>query len=175
MRSEKVQMVKDIGDVLNDSSFVFFISYKGLSVKEFSAFRNQLAPFDANCQVLKNRLIKKAAEIHGPSELTKLELLDDTAMITGSGDPGGIAKVIDDFFKKHEELGPKSGYLEGELLSQGDIKDIALLPSREILYSQLIGVIQAPARNLVSTLNNKASSILNVLNAYKNKLEEQNQ
>ena len=174
MRTEKVQMVKEIGNLFNDSTFIFFVTYKGLSVKDISEFRNQLSQQKARCHVLKNRLIKKAAELYGPADIAEAGLLNDTAVVTGKGDPGMVAKVIDGFFKKHEELSPKGGYMDGGLLSENDVKDIASLPSKEVLYSQLVGVIQAPARNLASVLNNKASSILNVINAYKNKLEENN-
>ena len=61
---------------------------------------------------------------------------------------------------------------ESAALTPAEIADIAALPSKDILQAQLLGVLQAPARNLVSILNNKAASILNVLNAYKDKLEK---
>ena len=66
----------------------------------------------------------------------------------------------------------KGGMFEGSALTPAEIADIAALPSKDILQAQLLGVLQAPARNLVSILNNKAASILNVLNAYKDKLEK---
>jgi large subunit ribosomal protein L10 len=69
-------------------------------------------------------------------------------------------------------VAPKSGYLDGALLSGTDVMAIANLPSREILLSQLVGVIQAPTRDFVTVLNAKATEIMNLLNAYKNKLEE---
>jgi len=58
------------------------------------------------------------------------------------------------------------------LLSGADVKAIASIPPREVLYAQLVGVIQAPTRNLVTVLNAKVASLVNVLNAYKNKLSE---
>ena len=172
MRTEKTQMVNDIGEIISKSSFLFFVNYKGLKVGDFSELRNRLAKHEAGCHVLKNRLIRKAAELQGIDALAQIKLKDDTAMIYGSGDAGTVAKVISEFFKAHEQLAPKGGFLEGEVLVKEDIDYIAALPSREVLYAQLIGVIQAPARNLVSVLNNKASEIVNVLNNYKSKLEE---
>jgi large subunit ribosomal protein L10 len=166
-------MVQDIGDMISGVSFIYFVKYKGLSVTEFSKFRNELAGQDTKCRVLKNSLIKKAVREKDFSELKNIELSGDTAMIFGSGDAGAIAKVIEEFSRKNNSVEAKSGYMEGMLLSGADIKDIASLPSKEVLQSQLIGVIQAPARNLASVLNAKVSSILNVINAYKNKLEEQ--
>lgn len=171
MRSEKTHIVNYIGTLIKDSSFVYFVSYKGLNVKSFSDFRSQLAGQSAECHVLKNRLIKKAAELFEIDGLRDCELKDTTALICGSGDVGTVAKIIRDFGKSNEAVAAKGGYFEGVLLSCADVDAIASLPSREVLYSQLIGVIQAPARDFVSVLNAKAASILNVLNAYKDKLE----
>jgi large subunit ribosomal protein L10 len=171
MRVEKVQLLEDIGAILTESDFVFLITYKGLTVADFAEFRNNLADTNANCHVLKNRLIKKAAEKAGLEEFSKLEFVGDTALISGKGDPGAVAKVISAFGKKCDAVAPKSGYLDGAILTEGDVKAIASLPSKEILLSQLLGVLEAPARNLVGVLNTKATEILNVLNAYKNKIE----
>jgi large subunit ribosomal protein L10 len=174
MRIEKTLLVESIGQMIEDSSFLFFVSYKGLNVKNFSALRDQLAEKDADCRVLKNRLIRKAAELKGIDALKDFDLKDDTAMIFGSGDASATAKVISEFFKKHSEVEAKGGYMEGSVLDVESVNAIATLPSREVLLSQLIGVIQAPAVNLVSVLNQKTSSIVNVLNAYKDKLENSN-
>jgi large subunit ribosomal protein L10 len=90
----------------------------------------------------------------------------------GGSDPGAVAKVLVEFGNSNEVVQAKGGMFEGAMLSAAEIADIAALPSKDILQAQLLGVLQAPARNLVSILNNKAASILNVLNAYKDKLEK---
>ncbi|QSH39998.1 50S ribosomal protein L10 [Lentisphaerota bacterium ZTH] len=171
MRSEKTHLVNYIGGLLKDSDYVYFVSYKGLDVKQFSDFRSQLADKEAQCHVLKNRLIKKAAELFEIEDLASFELKDTTALISGSGDPGAVAKVIKDFGKEHEAVAAKGGYFEGAVLSEQDVCEIAALPAKEVLQAQLLGVLQAPARDFVSVLNAKAATILNVLNAYKDKIE----
>ena len=171
MRSEKTHLVNYIGGLLKDSDFVYFISYKGLNVAEFSDFRNKLAASDAECHVLKNRMIEKAAELFEVKALSEFELKDSTALISGSGDPGIIAKIITEFGNKNDAVAPKGGYFEGAALSIADVNEIASLPSKEALQSQLLGVLQAPARDFVCLLNAKAATILNVLNAYKDKLD----
>jgi len=171
MRNEKVHLVNYIGGLLKDADYVYFVSYKGLSVKAFSEFRNQLAKNNAECHVLKNTLIRKAAELFKLEALAKNEMKESTALVSGLGDPGTVAKVIADFNKTNNQLAAKGGFLEGALLSDADVKAIASLPPKEVIYAQLLGLLQAPSRNLVSLLNNKAASILNVLNAYKDKLD----
>lgn len=172
MRSEKTHLVNYIGGLLKDSDYVYFVSYKGLNVADFSDFRSRLAGRDAQCHVLKNRMIKKAAELFEMPALADMELKDSTALISGSGDPGVIAKIITDFGDKNKAVAAKGGYFEGVCLSVSDVTDIASLPAKEIIQAQLLGVLQAPARDFVSLLNAKAASILNVLNAYKDKLEK---
>lgn len=173
MRAEKTQMIRDISDMLNETNYVYFISYKGLSVDKFSELRSKLHKNESECHVLKNRLIKKASELHGPEKIKDIDLKDDTAVVIGKGDAGAVAKIISEFSKTNEAVASKGGYFEGEVLAESDIKAIADLPSKEVLQAQLIGVIQAPARNLVTALNMAVSGIVNVLNAYKNKLEQE--
>jgi large subunit ribosomal protein L10 len=172
MRVEKVQLLNDIGSTLTDAEYIFFINYKGLNVTDFSELRSNLGELNASCTVLKNRLIKKAAEKVGIEELASAPITGETAMISGKGDCCAVAKVISEFGKKCKEVTPKLGYLEGGLLSVEDVDALAALPPKEILLSQLLGVLEAPARNFVCVLNAKASEIINVINAYKNKLEE---
>ena len=169
MRTEKLQLVKDIGAILKESDFVYFISYKGLKVEDFSELRNKLAEQGAACHVLKNRLILKAASQEGMDDLAGMSLTGDTAVVSGSGDAGSVAKVIHDFSKSFSIVEPKFGYMDGGVLTKEDVNAIATLPPKEILLSQLLGVLEAPSRNLLGVLHAKSTEILNVLNAYKNK------
>ena len=172
MRSEKTYMVNQIAAGLNDSDYVYFISFQGLKVKDFSGLRDELYKVNANCCVYKNSLIRKAVEVNNIEALNDLALAGDVAMVYGKGDPGAVAKVLVEFGKSNEVVQAKGGMFEGVMLSPAEIADIAALPGKDVLQAQLLGVLQAPARNLVSILNNKAASILNVLNAYKDKLEK---
>ncbi len=172
MRNEKLHLVNYIGGLLKDSDYVYFVSYTGLKVKDLSELRAKLVPAQAECHILKNTLILKAAETFELDALKSISLTGDTALVAGKGDPAQAAKTILEFGKAHSQLAPKGGYFEGTYLAAGEVSAIAELPSREVLYSMLLGVLQGPARNLVSLLNAKAATVLNVLNAYKEKLEK---
>lgn len=172
MRSEKTYLVNQISAGLTGSDYVYFITFQGMKVKDFSGLRDQLVKVNANCSVFKNSLIRKAVELNNVEALKDLAITGDVAMVYGSGDPGAVAKVLVEFGKNNEVVKTKGGMFEGAMLTPAEIADIASLPSKEVLQAQLLGVLQAPARNLVSILNNKAASILNVLNAYKDKLEK---
>ena len=174
MRPEKRQMVADIGSLLKSSSYAFFVSYKGLTVKEFSAFRKVLADKQAECHVLSNNLIKKAAEINGMNALASVKLSGDTAVITGQGDAAAVAKAIEEYVKASPKgfMAPKGGVFDGVALTASDFAAIAAMPPKPVLQAQLLGLLQAAPRGLVTVLNAKAASILNVINAYKEKREK---
>ena len=172
MRSEKTYLVNQIAAGLTDSDYVYFVSFQGLKVKDFAGLRDQLYNVNAKCSVFKKSLIRKAVEVNNVEALNDLAITGDVAMVYGKGDPGAVAKVLVEFGKSNEVVQAKGGLFEGAMLTPAEIADIAALPSKDVLQAQLLGVLQAPARNLVSILNNKAASILNVLNAYKDKLEK---
>mgnify|MGYP001436933976 CR=1 FL=1 len=172
MRSEKIHLVSDIGQMITGSDYVYFVSYSGMPVKVFNKFRNELVKVGADCTILKNTLIRKAAELQKLDNLAKVIMTGDTAMVSGKGDAGAIAKVIKEFNKTNDKLMAKGGYLDGAVLNVRDVDAIASLPSKQVLQAMLLGVLQAPSRNLVSVLNAKVSSVVNVLNNYKEKLEK---
>jgi len=170
MRSEKIQLVKDIGALLDRAEYVFLITYQGLNVHAFAQLRTRLAERGAECRVLKNRLIRKAAEQRGIKALAGLELRGDTALIAGRGDPTVVAKALAAFGKESEFVRPKAGLLEGRALVPAEVRNLADLPSREVLRAQLLGLLQAPTRNLVGVLYGKVSQVVNLLHNYERKL-----
>lgn len=173
MRQEKIQIGNDIAAMLTSSDFVYFVSYKGLSTAEMNNFRDKLYAAGANCHVLKNRVVRKVAELNGLDALANTKIIGDTAVVVGNGDASAVAKVITEFTASTKEvLAPKCGYFEGAMLSAAEIKAIADLPSKDALRAQLLGLLNAVPTGLVRVLSAKAGSIINVINAYKNKLEE---
>ena len=171
MRSEKGFLVKAIAEALGQSEYCYFVSYAGLKVKDFSELRDQLAANGAACRVLKNSLIRKAAAELNIEGIDAIDLTLSTAMVFGNGDCSAVAKLLVEFAKKNNALSAKGGYVDGAILNGADVQALADLPSKEVLQAMLLGVLQAPSRNLVTVLNAKAATILNVLNAYKEKID----
>ncbi len=175
MRPERIQIGNDIVTLLKSSSFLYFVSYKGTNVQDMDKFRAKLAEAGAECHVLKNRVVTKVAALNGLDQIASLPLKGDTACVCGNGDVGAVAKIIDDFANDTKGvIAAKCGYYDGAALSAEDVKAIAGLPSKDALRAQLLGLLVAVPTGLVRVLNAKASSIVNVINAYKNKLEEAN-
>ena len=173
MRQARIQLGQDVAALLTGSDYLFFVTYKGLKVKDVDSFKKQLAPLGAECHVLKNRFINKMAELNGLTALAEFKLSGDTAMVSGKGDAGPVAKAIKAFSSETKGvLSAKGGYFDGRVLTSQQVIEIADLPGKDALRAQLLGLLVAVPTGLVRVLNAKASSIVNVINAYKNKLEE---
>jgi len=178
MRSEKFQMLEAVKEMEKANAF-FVIGFKALTVAEFSKFRVALAAIGAKCHVVKNSLIRKAAESLNSEKLAAENLTGASAVVYGNDDAVAIAKAITDLIKdtpdaeKKPRVAIKCGLLEGQFLSSAEVAQLATLPPREVLLAQLLGLLQAPASQLVRVLNAKVSSIVYVLNAFLEKQKEQ--
>ncbi|UKI33978.1 MAG: 50S ribosomal protein L10 [Lentisphaeria bacterium] len=87
---------------------LYFVSFSGLTVKELSDLRNQLAAQNATCHVLKNTLIKKAGELLKIDGLDQIDLTLGTAMISGKGDCSAVAKVLVEYGKRMTSSAPRA-------------------------------------------------------------------
>ncbi len=168
MRPEKKHLVNRITTLMESSPGLFLITYKGLTAGEFGELRTVLAEIDGECHVVPNRLLKLAAAELSLDQLKQRSLIGDTAMVIGGHDVTLVATRLRDFGKNHPELKFKLAVLDGKLFSAEEAASLAELPSREVLYAQLLGLLQAPPSRLVNVLNAKVASVVNVLNAYLN-------
>lgn len=154
-------------DLINRKPIIL-ITYNGLTANVFNAFRTKLSDpsINAVCRVVPNTLLRVAAGQLGMDALANTTITGDTALISGSGDPVVLAKTVRDFAKGRDQVKIKLSVVEGSLLSEADTYALADLPSREVLLAQLLGLLQAPASQLVRVLNAKVASIVYVLNDY---------
>jgi large subunit ribosomal protein L10 len=172
-RIEKIQLCEYISDLIKNSSYLYFISYFGINVAEFSGFRSKLDSVGCDCKVLKNSFIHLGLGSNDIALPNGFQFTGDTAVIIGDGDPAVGAKVIAEFNRNFNQVQFKGGLIDGDFIDAKEAKSIADLPPREILLPQLLGLLQAPAISLVRVLNASGSGIVNALNAHANKLEEE--
>jgi len=156
MKALKTLLIDDLLQRVNASPFLFVVDYTGLKVAKFAELRKRLSAVGAEIHVFKNNLVKKAAEKAGfPGELGE-HLSGQSAYVTGAKDVFGTAKILKNFHAEFEKPVMKVGVLDGNLLDTTAIKILADLPSREVLLSQLLGVLQAPASALARVLKAKS-------------------
>jgi large subunit ribosomal protein L10 len=163
MRPEKSIIVDELQSKLNASPFLLVTDYTGLDVGQFTELRKRLSGANAECHVVKNTFLRKAASKAGLPELG--ELKGQTAVVYGDKDVAAAAKVLKTFVAEFKKPEIKLGLVDRAVISADQVKAIAELPSREILLAQLLGVLQSPASKLVRLLNEPASALARVLKA----------
>ncbi|MDH3683966.1 MAG: 50S ribosomal protein L10, partial [Acidimicrobiia bacterium] len=156
-RPEKVAIVTEVKERLEQSSSVLVTEYRGLSVKALADLRRSLRPAGGAYKVYKNTLVRRAAseagvdlEDHlvGPTALTFTETTPEGE----AGDIVSIAKVLKEFARTNPDLVIKGGLLDGEPLDAAGVGRLADLEPREVLLARLAGLIAAPMQQLAGLL-----------------------
>jgi large subunit ribosomal protein L10 len=146
VRQEKIEAVEEITQKLRESKSTVITDYRGLTVAQVTELRKLLREAGVEYKVYKNTLARRATSELNITELDQF-LTGPTAIAFSNSDLVAPAKIISDFAKKNDKLEIKGGLVEGRLIDQDGIKQLASLPSREGLLSMLLSVLQAPIRN----------------------------
>jgi large subunit ribosomal protein L10 len=157
-RDEKAAVIDRIAGELESSQAVFAVDYRGITVSQVADLRAKLRAADATFTVVKNSLTERAADKAG-AEALKAVLEGPTALTFVRGDAAAAAKALSDAQRVTEVLAFKGGLMDGQAVSPDDIRAIAKLPSRDVLYAQLVGTVAAPLNGLARTLNALISGI----------------
>ncbi len=169
-REQKGAAIGQIAADIEASDAVFAVDYRGLSVAQAAELRAKLRDAEASLKVVKNSLTERAAEQAGAEALKPL-LTGPTALAFVRGDVAVAAKAIADFARLTSLLPFKGGLLGAEALAAEDVVAISRLPSREVLYGQLAGVVASPVSGLVRTLSALLGGLALALGAVKEKME----
>jgi large subunit ribosomal protein L10 len=153
-RDQKATAIAEIADQIKESQAVFAVDYRGITVAQVAELRGKLRESDATFRIVKNTLTERAADA-ADAEALKTILEGPTALTFVRGDAAAAAKAIADFQRATggELLPFKGGLMEGEAVDATQITAISKLPSREVLYGQLVGLVASPITGLARTLN----------------------
>jgi large subunit ribosomal protein L10 len=149
---EKEAVVSEIQKKFEMAKTVVLADYRGLNVEEVTELRKKMREAGIDYKVLKNTMTSRAAKA------ANIEGLDDylsgpTALAFSNQDYVAPAKILADFAKDHKKLELKAGVLDGKVIDLESVKNLANLPSREVLLGKLAGLFQAPVRGLVTVLS----------------------
>ena len=171
-RKEKAQVVSDLGERVKGFQAVVLTNYRGLNVEQINHLRQRLREEKISYHVVKNTLMKLA------SRGTDLEKLDNyfegpTAMAISYGDPVLLAKILSEFTKTQPSLEIKVGLIQGKVASPEELKSLATMPSREVLFGQILGGIQGTASQLGGVIYNAVQQALGIIQARVDQLGKQ--
>ena len=142
----KKAVVEEIAQKLNDSASAILYDYRGLTVEEATELRSKFREAGIDYKIYKNTLVRRAAEQAGMEELKDV-LTGPNAIAFGYDDPVTPAKIGSEFAKDHKNLELKAGIVEGEFFGEEKVKELASIPSREVLIGKLLGSIKSPVAN----------------------------
>lgn len=164
-KERKRELVELYSQWIEKSQAMILAEYFGLSVKELEDLRIKIREVDGEFHVLKNTLAKlafEAADLPIPEGFFE----GSTAIGFAFEDIPGVAKALVSLSKERDTVKIKGGYLNNQVISANEIRDLANLPPLPVLRAMLLATILAPATQLVRTLNEPARQIAAVLKAY---------
>lgn len=151
-REIKEAKVAEIKEKMEKAQGIIFAKYQGLTVEEDTELRKALREAGVEYKVYKNTLTTLAAKELGFDGIVDA-LEGPLSVAFGYEDPTVPAKVLNDFAKNHKKLELVAGIVQGEIFDEAKVKQLATIPSREVLIAKLLGSFKAPLSNLAYLLN----------------------
>ena len=136
----KKEEVSKLAEELKDAKIILLTDYRGITVSDVTALRNDLRNVNAEYKVIKNNITKRALDLNNESGLDDL-LEGPTAVVIGKEDYLEPAKAIYNFTKTHDFYKIKGGIIEGKVMTAEEIITLAKLPSRQELLAKLAGAL----------------------------------
>jgi large subunit ribosomal protein L10 len=169
-REQKAVAIEEIAAHIDESHAIFAVDYRGISVPQVAELRAKLRDADATFTVVKNSLTERAADQAG-AETLKDYLAGPTALTFVRGDAATAAKAIADYARITQLLPFKGGVMDGDSLDIEQLRSLSRLPSRQVLYGQLVGVVASPVGGLVRTLSALVGGVASALGQVRDKKE----
>ena len=166
---DKKALVAEVAGVAATAQSVVAAEYRGLTVTQMTKLRTTARSSGVYLRVVKNTLARKA--IAGTQfECVSNSLKGPLILAFSKDDPGAAARLVKTFAKDNDKLVPTVVSLGGVALSGKDLDKVANLPTLDTARAMLLGVLQAPASQLVRTLAEPPAKFARVLAAQKDKL-----
>lgn len=167
----KQKKVDELGEIFSHNG-VYLFDYRGLPVKEMQDLREKVKALDANIKVIKNRLAIKYFEREN-REIDPSLFKGPIAVAYGAEKFVEVAKVIVDFEAKNKKIKIKSGFIEQKIVNESDIKNVAKLPGKMQLMSQLACSIAMPLKKFGLSLSAPLTHMMILLRNLKEKKEKE--
>jgi large subunit ribosomal protein L10 len=163
-KEQKTALVAEIAEGLGRASIAMVSEYRGITAGEATEVRRKLRAVRGELRVAKNTLIRRAIKDTAFSQLDG-QLGGPVGLILSFADPVELAKTVTGMRELGEKFKIRGGVLDGKPLSGEEIHALAALPSREVILAQLLGLIMAPATQVVRLLNEPASALARLVDA----------
>jgi large subunit ribosomal protein L10 len=149
-RNEKAAVVTDVAAQAARSQTLALAEYRGLTVEHLNKLRVDARSKGVYLHVLKNTLARRA--VAGTPFEVAADAMVGPLIYGFSEDAVAAAKVIADFAKTNDKLIVKAGAYAGKALDANGVKALAAIPSKEVLLSQLAGLLKSPVQRTAAVL-----------------------
>jgi large subunit ribosomal protein L10 len=171
-REERNQIIERLESEFSEAKGIYLTNIDKIDVNKITQLRAELRKNDLTYVVVKNSLARIAAERTGKGEICSY-LKGPTGVVIAKNEPTIPAKIIKNFRKENKDLlDIKAAYVEGALFDAEQTERLADIPSRDVLLSQLLSVMQAPIANLAGVLGGILTKFVGTLEAVKTKKEQ---
>ncbi len=162
-KEEKAQM---LSENISSAKAAVFANFQGLTVAETEELRAICRKEGIVITASKKTILGRALKDAGMDIDTKA-YAGGVVSIFGKGDEVAPAQIVATFAKKHELMSIFGGLLEGKYIDAAKVVELSKLPSKEQLYAQLVGTLNAPISGFVNVLAGNLKGLVGVLNALK--------
>ncbi|MDR3689488.1 MAG: 50S ribosomal protein L10 [Fimbriimonas sp.] len=167
----KARTIEQAKEWYSKSTGVVFTDYRGMKVKELQELRANLRTKGAELHVLKNTLFRIAAG-DDTANLTAELHNGTTAFAFVFENEASVAKALLDYAKTSKKLVVKGGYFSGKSFTPKEVEALSELPPRDVLISQVIGLIASPISNLVGVVEALYADPIRTIGAVADKVAE---
>ena len=141
-RSEKEAVIKEVTDLAAKAQTLVMAEYRGVTVADMTKLRTEARGNGVALSVLKNTLARRA--VVGSSFEVAADQMTGPLVYGFSEDAVAAAKVVAEFAKTNDKLVIRGGVYGGKALDANAVKQLASIPSKEVLLAQLCGLLMSP-------------------------------
>ena len=139
----KKELVEQIKGELKEAKSIVFVDYRGITVAEDTAMRKEFRENGVTYKVFKNRLLVRALNDLGITDYDP-KMFEGTTAVAYSTDEVAAARVFCKHAEQLKKMSVKFGIVNGQIMNQAQVEELAKIPSKEILIAMLLGTLQGP-------------------------------
>jgi len=169
-RKVKGLMVDEVAGLIKKNPYLFFVNFEKVKASKTEKLRKTLKKSSSELKVVKRSILKLALKKQKLDPLS--DLAETSSAVTFSKeDPTKASKILYDFSRVETNMAIKGGYMDGQVLTMDNVKELAMMPAREVMLARVVGGLQAPISGLVNVLNGNLQKLVMVFNEISKKKE----
>ncbi|MDD5269716.1 MAG: 50S ribosomal protein L10 [Candidatus Omnitrophica bacterium] len=169
-RKVKGIMVDEVAGLIKKNPYLFFVNFEKVKASKTEKLRKTLKKSSSELKVVKKSILKLALKKQKLDPLC--DIAETSSAVTfSSEDPTKASKILYDFSRVEQNMAIKGGYMDGQVLSIENVKELAMMPPREVMLARVVGGLKAPITGLVNVLNGNLQKLVMVFNEISKKKE----